>query len=114
MGRVSIQPPAEIKQKGVVMEGELTLPFAPFPGLVLQGRESGIHGGLWTLQVERVVWEVEQGRFTVDCQELIARNGTWGFDVDAMDLVRSNGAFLGYVLDGMVRRLEGAGLRKVR
>jgi hypothetical protein len=41
-----------------------------------------------------------QGRFQVDDQELIAQNGTWGFDVDAMDLVRSNGAFLGYVLDG--------------
>ncbi|REG31072.1 hypothetical protein ATI61_106542 [Archangium gephyra] len=114
MGRVSIQPPAELNQEGVVMEGELTLPFAPFPGLVLQGKESGVPRGEWTLQVERVVWEMEQGRFKVDCQRIIVHNGTWGFDIDTLDLVRSNGAYLGYVVDGMASRLERAGWRKVR
>jgi hypothetical protein len=114
MGRVSIQPPSELKQEGVVMEGEFTLPFAPFPGLVLQGAENGANRGPWTLQVERVAWDMTQGRFNVGCQELIAYNGTWGFDVDSVDLVRSNGAALGYIVTGMAGRLERAGWRKVR
>lgn len=49
-----------------------------------------------------------------DCQELIAYNGTWGFDVDSFDLVRSNGAALGYIVTGMAGRLERAGWRKER
>lgn len=57
---------------------------------------------------------MNQGRFNVDDKELIAGNGTWGFEVDGRDLVISNGGALGYVVDGMARRLEAAGWREVR
>ncbi len=113
LGRVSIKPPEVLEQSGVVLEGEFTLPFAPFPGLVLQGEEGGVRGRIWELQVEQVVWEMNHGRFRVECREITASNGTWGFDVDGMDLVRSNGAALGYVVDGMASRLKRAGWRKV-